>query len=64
MAMHIVYHLAMAFFFDNCKTLLVALCYTTGESKTCLWCKLCLTFTGSVTECVAGPILKSDENEF
>ena len=26
------------------------LCYTTGESKTCLWCKLCLTFTGSGTE--------------
>ena len=27
------------------------LCYTTDESKTFLWCKLCLTFTGSVTEC-------------
>ena len=28
----------------------IALCYTTGESKTSLWCKFCLTFTGSVTE--------------
>ena len=27
------------------------LCYTTDESKTFLWCKLCLTFTRSVTEC-------------
>ena len=32
------------------KVRYIALCYTTGESKTCFWYKLCLTFTGSVTE--------------